>query len=190
MCILSYPKTPRENLCQAARHHLTCHIIFTDCLHIPGFFVVAMTQWMKTGRFSRDADVSLLRAHSIENLSKGRADWTTVLVGIWRKGSINFGMRVYISYVRWEKTWKTRLWQPKRNRLLAHPSTGIHARPAVQEQSEKVVGSEGKCCQKYSDKMSLEKGRPFMRVDSHRADIKDRTQRCTCSTEAEFHRVH
>lgn len=88
------------------------------------------------------------------------------------------------------KTWKTRLWQPKRNRLLAHPSTRIHARPAVQEQSEKVVGSEGKCCQKYSDKMSLEKGRPFMRVDSHRADIKDRTQRCTCSTEAEFHRVH
>lgn len=54
----------------------------------------------------------------------------------------------------------------------------------------KLVGSEGKCCQKYSDKMSLEKGRPFMRVDSHRADIKDRTQRCTCSTEAEFHRVH
>lgn len=103
MCILSYPKTPRENVCQAARHHLTCHIIFTDCLHIPGFFVVAMTQWMKTGRFSRDADVSLLRAHSIENLSKGRADWTTVLVGIWRKGSINFGMSVYISYVRWGK---------------------------------------------------------------------------------------
>ena len=124
MCILSYPKTPRENVCQAARHHLTCHIILTDCLHIPGLFVVAMTQWMKTGWFSRDADVSLLRAHSIENLSKGGADWTTVLVGIWRKGSINFGMSVYISYCMWyEKNMKN---TPVTTQVESVPCAPVH----------------------------------------------------------------